>query len=190
MLETTDTNLEAVNTILGAIGDAPVDTLEDTTNINVVNASNELERVSKQEQANSWTFNILETYKLNPDVNTGRISWGAKFLKIVDRTNSKVLTRRGNFVYNLTDQTYAFGTAISVEAVLEADLEELPEQMRAYIVAKASCTFQAKFLGDPDLSQSLELERRDAWVALMEYECDATKYNIFDDEGLQRIRRP
>jgi len=192
MLDTTATNLDAVNRVLGSIGDSPVDTLESPTNVNVINAIKELEYISRKEQSKGWSFNIIDSYTLNADTNTHRISWSTRFLSVVDTVGDKVFIHKGAYLYNLTDQTFTFNNSITVQMILLMDLEELPEVMQTYIVARTGEMFQMKFLGDQSLSQALELERRDAWAAIQDYECSSNTdtFNIWNDEDMQKIRRP
>jgi len=188
MLDNTSVNLEAVNTVLSSIGDAPVDTIEDPTNVNVINAIRELETVSRKEQAKGWSSNIIDSYILNPDVNTNQIMWNSNFLSIVDSGGLK-LVRKGEYLYNLTDQTFIFTSAITVQMILFMDLAECSEQLKNYIVAKTSEQFQMKFLNDPNIAQSLQQMRMDAWVDLQENEITSNAYNIFENEDITAIRR-
>ena len=181
-------NIDAVNRVLSAIGDAPVNSIEDPTNVNVINAISIVEKCSRREQSKGWSFNMNENYKLNIDVNTQKISWSATFLRLVSK-NGKVLTRRDNHVYNFTDQTFTFpGKNIIVEVILEVPLEDCPEPMINYIVATASSEFQKKYLNDPNLSESLSIEERQAWVDLQDYELEVNKFNALESPQVQRIR--
>ena len=60
--------LPAVNEILASVGQAPVTTL-DQTNPDVAIAYDTLLNVSREVQAEGWTFNTEEFYELSPDEN-------------------------------------------------------------------------------------------------------------------------
>ena len=64
---TTDSpgELQAVNQILASVGQAPVTTLEQT-NPDVAIAYNTLQQVSREVQAEGWTFNKEYRYPLTP----------------------------------------------------------------------------------------------------------------------------
>ena len=71
---TTQTELDAINQMLSAIGSDPVTILEDSTDIDVINARRLLKEVSRHVQRQGWDFNkTTRTY--TPDVNTHRIAW-------------------------------------------------------------------------------------------------------------------
>ena len=65
---TTDSpgELQAVNQILASVGQAPVTTLEQT-NPDVAIAYNTLQQVSREVQAEGWTFNREYRYPLTPN---------------------------------------------------------------------------------------------------------------------------
>ena len=60
--------LAAINEILASVGQAPVTTL-DQTNPDVAIAYNTLLQVSREVQAEGWTFNQEYNYKFTPDTN-------------------------------------------------------------------------------------------------------------------------
>ena len=60
--------LAAVNQILGAVGQAPVTTL-DQTNPDVAIAYDTLVEVNREIQSEGWVFNTEEEYPFNQDVN-------------------------------------------------------------------------------------------------------------------------
>ena len=62
------TELQAVNEILASVGQAPVTTLEQT-NPDVAIAYDTLLQVSREVQAEGWTFNKEYSYELTPDTN-------------------------------------------------------------------------------------------------------------------------
>ena len=76
----TDTELSAVNSILGAIGQSPVTTLN-FTNPEVSFIYNILTEVNKDVQNEGWHFNSEEHVKLTPDPTTKYVTLPAKTLR-------------------------------------------------------------------------------------------------------------
>ena len=72
--------LPAVNEILASVGQAPVTTL-DQTNPDVAIAYDTLLNVSREVQAEGWTFNTEEYYPMTPDAN-GEIPIANNILQI------------------------------------------------------------------------------------------------------------
>lgn len=64
------TELDAVNSIIGTIGEAPINSLEELTDVDAINALRILRNISRQEQSRGWTFNKTPHFTLNPDVDT------------------------------------------------------------------------------------------------------------------------
>ena len=58
---TTQTELDAINQMLSAIGSDPVTILEDSTDIDVINAHRILLDVSRHVQRQGWDFNKTTT---------------------------------------------------------------------------------------------------------------------------------
>ena len=76
-----DTELSAVNSILGAIGQSPITQLKDTTTGSLISTNPEisfiyniLTEVNKDVQNEGWHFNTEEHVKVSPDVTTKYIT--------------------------------------------------------------------------------------------------------------------
>ena len=63
------TKLEAINTMLSCIGQAPLNTLEGTKRSFTIAAEKILEDEVKRFQLQGWDFNSEDNYKLTPDVD-------------------------------------------------------------------------------------------------------------------------
>lgn len=173
------TELDAVNTIIGTIGEAPIDSLEDMTDVDAINAYRILQTIDRQEQARGWSFNMIPSYTLTPEVYTKKIPWNDNILYLKDNHGHK-LVRSGNYVLDLNRNSNIFETPIEVEIVLLMPFETLPEAMRSYIVAKASFNFQARYFGDDSLAKITQSEIQDAWQYLQEYEVENNNYSMYD----------
>ena len=58
MILTPLTKLDAVNEICGAMGEAPVDTLENSENVDTINAVRMLEAETRAIQVMGWTLSV------------------------------------------------------------------------------------------------------------------------------------
>ena len=71
----TDTELSAVNSILGSIGQSPITSLTESGGIDPLNnpeisfIKNLLDEVSKDVQTTGWHFNTQNKVKIEPDAN-------------------------------------------------------------------------------------------------------------------------
>ena len=61
--------LEAVNMLLAAVGEAAVSNLETATTVDVTQAKNLLSNINREVQQKGWHFNTEEHVKVEPDSN-------------------------------------------------------------------------------------------------------------------------
>lgn len=180
------TELEAVNEILASIGESPVNTIENPTNVDVINCLRILRNVNRRVQSKGWTFNKIDSYTLNPDASTHRIRWLSNLLYVVGTDGTKY-TKKGDYLFDWENQKTEFNNSIDCTIIFLVDFEDMPDPMRSYITAKASTTFQTRYLGDSSLGEELLRDEQEAWAALMEYELDSNKFNMLNVTGVQTI---
>lgn len=170
------TELDAVNEMLGVIGEPPVNTLEVIENVDVANALRILHKTSRYVQSKGWAWNTWASYLFNPDVYTNKIRWSDNILFLVGTDGTKYVQRDG-YVFDVGNQTDIFEQPIEVTVIFYIDIENLLDPIAHYIVAKASRKFQNETLGDDSLDNSLGEAEQEAWVALQEYEMQIGTYN-------------
>lgn len=180
------TELDAVNNIIGTIGSSPINTLENLQNVDAINALRILRDLSRREQSRGWSFNIIPSYKLNPDVYTKRIPYLPNYLYLKG-LNGEKLINYGGYVKDMATDTVTFDKPLNVEIILSIPFEQLPDQMRTYIVAKASYVFQSRYFGDDSLTQITQAEIAEAYQYLMEYEVDNNDYNLLSNTYIQEL---
>lgn len=183
MTLTPATELDAINEILAAVGEASVNTLEDVTDVDVLNALRILNTINRQQQARGWSFNVVEEYVLNPDTDQHKILWNDAFLYIKG-SNGEKYVKQGDFLKDLTNNTTTFTSSITVAIVLLVPFEEMPEAMRRFITTKASLAFSARYFGDESMLKVLANDVQEAWQQLQEYELDLNDFNILDHENV------
>lgn len=188
MILTPVTELDAVNEIIGGIGESPVNSIENPTNVDVINAIRLLNLTNRQVQSKGWSFNIIESYTLNPDVFTKKIRWMDNFL-FIRGTDGTRYVKRGDYLYDFNNQTDTFENPVDVECILLVPFDDMPEPMKQYITAKAAREFQVRYLGDSALTEELARYEMEAWRDLQEYELELNNFNMLDMTGVQQLRR-
>lgn len=186
MILTSNKALDAINDMLAAIGEAPVNSLEDSQNVDVENAIRVLERVNRQVQSKGWSFNHVAETKLNVDLTTHKIKWQGDLLYIVGTDGTKYV-QRGEYVYDFDNQTDTFDSDIAVELIRLVDFDYMPSVARDYIVAKAARIFQQYTLDDDSIGQNLVAQENEAWAALQEYEMELGDYTMFSLQPVQTL---
>lgn len=170
--------LEAVNTLLHAISEAPINTLEVTGLADVSAARATLDEISREVQLVGWHFNTEEEYPLPRDVSN-RITVPANTLKCVIQGTSSDITQRGLRLYDKTNHRDTFTEDLKGRVVVLLPWSELPQVGRHYIMVRAARIFQARTLGsDTQFSFSSD-EEKTARKNLDEAEGETGNYNLF-----------
>ena len=185
--------LPAVNEILASVGQAPVTTL-DQTNPDVAIAYDTLLNVSREVQAEGWTFNTEEFYPMTPDAN-GEIPIANNILQIdlhAEKDNKYESVRRDGKLYEKINHTYDWTTLtgwekVACDIVWLFDWVDLPRPFQDYITARAAAIVSTRIVGDPGQYQVLAQKEMYNRAQAVEYECNQGDYTIF---GHQRGKKP
>tara|TARA_B100000700_G_scaffold313722_1_gene399188 strand:+ start:1874 stop:2500 length:627 start_codon:yes stop_codon:yes gene_type:complete len=185
--------LPAVNEILASVGQAPVTTL-DQTNPDVAIAYDTLLNVSREVQAEGWTFNTEEYYPMTPDAN-GEIIIANNILQIDlhdEKDNSYESVRRDGKLYEKINHTYDWTTltgwdTVRCDIVWFFDWVDLPRPMQDYIVAKAAAVVSSRIVGDPQQYRILQQKEFDNRARALEYECNQGDYTFFGHKRGEKV---
>lgn len=176
-------DLAAVNDMLAAIGEAPVNTLETDTNADVANARRILDNINREIQSKGWSFNIRSGEQLSPDAITGYIPYMKTYLRMQGAGGQMQYVKRGEYVWDMIARTDNFTAPITVDLTVLAPFNEMPECFRAYIVTKASRKFNTFFFGAAEVEQKLAEDEEEQYRAIMEYELDYGQFNMLDGDA-------
>ena len=182
----TETELSAVNAILGAIGQAPVTSIDTTNNAEIGFLYNILRDRNVDLQNEGWHFNTERHVKYTPDSSTNKIAIGNDILKmdVTDgwtKRNYDVVKRNG-FLYDKLDHTddwSELSDGIDLDIVRLLSFEDLPSPFQRYIIAKASVRAATQLVGNPQLVQILQSQEALARATVMEYECNQGNHTMF-----------
>ena len=177
--------LPAVNKILQSCGQAPVTTL-DQTNPDVAIAYQTLLEVSREVQAEGWSFNKESHYEMVPDTNK-EILIPNNVLQI-DATRNAAnveldVVRRSGKLYDKANHTYTFEKNLSCDIVWQFDWVDLPIPIADYITCKAAAITSSRLVGDTNQYQILQQKAEASRAMAMEYECNQGDYTIFGFPG-------
>ncbi len=185
--------LPAVNEILASVGQAPVTTL-DQTNPDVAIAYDTLINVSREVQAEGWTFNTEEYYPMTPDAN-GEIPIANNILQIDlhdEKDNKYEAIRRDGKLYEKINHTYDWTTltgwdTVRCNIVWLFDWVDLPRPIQDYIVARTATIVSTRIVGDQQ--QFAILSQKEQWnrAQAMEYECNQGDYTFFGHKRGEKV---
>ena len=185
--------LEAVNTMLGYIGEAPVNSISNTAELPVsaANAVTILDETSREVQSEGWHFNTTADHVLTP-VNDA-ITLPSNILQVDHEGGEDIdLVQRGLSLYDRKNRTSTFTSDIKVTIVELLDWDSLPEQARRYIALRATRALQARIVGSRELEA---LIIRDEFAAKANLESsdnsnsDRTIFNTYDTSSRIGINR-
>lgn len=179
------TELEAVNLMLSAIGEAPVNMLDSAGLADVGTAVRILGSTSRTVQARGWHFNTETDYPLLRNAAL-HIPVGANVLRIdttAEFANYDV-TQRGQELYDLKKHTLVFDRDLKGTLVFFLAFEEIPEAARWYIAVRAARLFSEKMLGDDKLGRFAAAEEATAYADLKEAEGDTGDYNVLQSNSV------
>ena len=175
------TELEAVNIMLSAIGEAPVSSLENSSLEDVTVAKNILNETIVDVSTVGYNFNSEYNYKLVQDTD-GHINVPANavYVDVSNRGSSigKDLVLRGERLYDRENQTYTFTESVYVDMTLILPWDELPQYARRYITIKAARRFQNRVLGATELNGFTQLDENEALISMEQNDSRSEDSNV------------
>ena len=196
-----DTELSAVNAILGSIGQSPISGL-DFANPEISFIYNLLKEVNQDVQAEGWTFNIEYHIKENVAADN-KIIIESDVIRIDmedghDRTRDFVRRKdtadgiwkmydRVNHTFEYPDNDYFYVNKVRLLA-----FEDIPAPFQRYIIYKASGRAAVQLVSNGNLQKMLSTFETQARASCMEYECNQGDHTFmgWPDESAYQSYKP
>ena len=174
--------LDAINIMLGTIGESPINSLDAATGVvDAVTARAILSEVSVQVQEEGWHFNTEYEFVLTPALGTKEIYVPANTIEVdasaYDRNDIDVAIR-GNRLYDRKNKTFQFQQDIKADLTILLEFNELPQAARHYITVRAARVFQQRVIGSDTLGSFSEKDEARALRSMRRYESKTADYNI------------
>ena len=202
----TDTELSAVNSILGSIGQSPISQLKDPTTGVISNNNPEIQFIynllrdaNVDVQSEGWHFNRERHVTFSKDTTTNKIAISADIVKIdlPDNWSRRHynFVRRGGFLYDKIKHTDVFtdmGTSIELDVIRVYNFEDLPPVFKRHITYRASRVAATQLVANPQLVQLLGSQEALSRASLLEYECNQGNHSMFgfEDETAYQTYQP
>ena len=183
---TPTTELQAVNTMLSTIGEAPVNSIRGTTTVDVSVAKNILDETSMSIQSLGWNFNTHTNYKSLSLDSDNKVPLPSNCVKADANQAYRNFnyTIRDGFLYDMEKHTDVFTSApSSVDLVLVQQFEHLPEYARRYITMKAARRFASRFIGDNQITQLIGQDENEALMAFHQADSQEADLNILNGDS-------
>lgn len=181
--------LDAVNAMLAAIGEAPVSTLEESGTTDVSLARDVLTETSREVQSRGWHFNEEDHYPLN--VNTEgeiRLPDNALRIDLDERLYPKWdIIQRGKRLYSKSRHSYRFTESLRATICFCLPWDELPEAARYYIAVRAARVFADRTMGEPNMRRALQEDELRALISLKQYDEENADRNMLSHSSVSRV---
>ena len=192
----TDTELSAVNAILGAIGQSPVTTLGTVSTVSGISTYdnpeisfiyNLLRDANVDVQAEGWHFNIEKHVQYFKDSTTNKIPIANDILKMDVSDGWSIrhydVVKRNGFLYDKYDHTDDWreltSDGIYLDIIRLLSFEDIPAVFKRYIIYRASRVAATQLVANPQLVQLLAQQEAQGRAACIEYECNQSNSTMF-----------
>ena len=181
-MPTLTSKLEAVNSMLGHIGESPVNSISNTNALPVsaATAISALDEISRSVQSEGWQFNTEVNVTLSP-AGDGSITLSEDILEMDPIDTSIDVVQRGLSLFDRSNNTQAFTKSLKVNQTRLLEWESLPEPARRYITLQASRVFQGRVVGSRELEALIARDEYKAYAALTEFDSGSSDRTIFDN---------
>ena len=174
------TELEAINIMLAAIGEAPVNTLTGSLPVDVKIAQSTLVEINKSVQAEGWSFNTEIDVTLTRTASK-EIVLPVNVLRVdanIHQHPDIAPIQRGLKLYDRLKNTFEFDEDLICTVVYFRDFDEIPEQARSYINIRAARIFVDRLVSDQGLRTYTKEDEIRARVTLTETDLANGDHNM------------
>ena len=172
--------LEAVNLLLSAIGEAAVSSLETATTVEVTQAKNLLSNVNRAAQQKGWHFNTEWDVVLTRD-SDDRIPLSESILSVYQP--GQLMTIRGRsgsmYAYDLDNNTFTWTKNLNNAVTITLlDFIDTPNTFRQYVTTRAARIFQEEIIGQVSAETVNRQEEAEAYADLLDDDAERSGLNV------------
>jgi hypothetical protein len=174
------TELECINIMLAAIGEAPINSLLGTLPVDARIAQSTLTEVNKSVQSEGWSFNTETDVTLTRD-GSNHVNLPADVLRVDANIHQHPTIdpiQRGLKLYDRQNNKYEFDEDLICTVVYFRDFNEIPEPARYYMNIKAARIFVDRLVSDQGLRTYTQEDEVRARSILMETDLANGDHNM------------
>ena len=174
------TELQCINIMLAAIGEAPINSLVGLLPADAVTAQSTLLEANKSIQSEGWSFNTEIDVTFTRD-GSNQINLPTNILRIDANVNHHPTIdpiQRGTKLYDRQNNKYEFDEDLICTVVYFRDFDEIPEPARHYINIQAARKFVDRIVSDQALRTYTQQDEQRARAILMETDLSNGDHNI------------
>lgn len=176
------TELEAVNLVLQAIEEAPVETLEQDGIYPLEMAKQALVEASRSFQSPGWSFNMEYDFPVVRQ-SDGTITLQDNLLKmdVNDEFTDVQPVVRGSRLYDRKNHTYSFERDLKATVTFFLPWDELPQTARYVVAVMAAMLLQGRSPVSDRASKYTQADLQRAMLAFSEAENQEGDHNMLRD---------
>ena len=172
--------LQAVNLLLSAIGEAAVSSLETATTVEVTQAKKLLSNVNRAAQQKGWHFNTEWDVVLTRD-SDDRIPLSESILSVYQP--GQLMTIRGRsgsmYAYDLDNNTFTWTKNLNNAVTITLlDFIDSPNTFRQYVTTRAARIFQEEIIGQVSAETVNRQEEAEAYADLLDDDAERAGLNV------------
>ena len=172
--------LEAVNLLLSAIGEAAVSSLETATTVEVTQAKKLLSNVNRAAQQKGWHFNTEWDVVLSRD-SEDMIPLSESILSVYQP--GQLMTIRGRsgsmYAYDLDNNTFIWTKNLNNAVTITLlDFIDSPNTFRQYVTTRAARIFQEEIIGQVSAETVNRQEEAEAYADLLDDDAERAGLNV------------
>jgi len=174
------TELECINIMLAAIGEAPINSLVGTLPVDARIAQSTLNEVNKTVQSEGWSFNTETDVTLTRD-GSNQIHLPINVLRVDANIHQHPTIdpiQRGLKLYDRQNNKFEFDEDLICTVVYFRDFNEIPEPARHYMNISAARKFVDRLVSDQALRTYTLGDEQRARAILMETDLANGDHNI------------
>ncbi len=174
------TELQCINIMLAAIGEAPINSLVGLLPADAVTAQSTLLEANKSIQSEGWSFNTEIDVTFTRD-GSNQINLPTNILRIDANVNHHPTIdpiQRGTKLYDRQNNKYEFDEDLICTVVYFREFDEIPEPARHYINIQAARKFVDRIVSDQALRTYTQQDEARARAILMETDLSNGDHNI------------
>lgn len=180
------TLIEAINDMLGTIGEAPIDEQDPDYESHPLyqSALRILNRVSKAVQSQGWWFN---TYTGTLASVAGAVALASDVLTVMvvsQYGDTHDYAIRDGALFDLTDNTATIPNDVTAVVRTLVAFAELPETAASYITAVACTRFVKVYDGDAKKIEAMTLDERAAYIPFNTDHIRNSRVNLYATQSM------
>ncbi|TAJ97148.1 MAG: hypothetical protein EPO10_22775 [Reyranella sp.] len=178
-LPSVSTKLEAINTMLGAIGSSPVQSLTVSVDGDVTTALTILDETLKEVLSQGWDFNTDTRYPIARTIdNEYLVPSNVAAIDVSDEHPEVRATQRAGKMWDQENHTFTWDRDLTFNITWLFPFDELPQTAKNYIALKAARRFQGRALGSDNLGKYAENDEMEARTIFLDAEGVDAQHNI------------